>query len=324
MSWLRDSGTATMQCCIATRARCHDVMVSWPNTVSQCLVPLCHDIMTILSLTVSWTHCDNFQSQCVMTTTWQGYIPFCHEHYVTTLSPIVSGTVWQSSVILCHAHCVTCHFAMNTVGHWLCHNLSLWHEQCDKQSTGPWSLSQLCRVHNSQMRHSVWPGPVCTIVNILLTGTVPSVSVVTTQVVVNALIQAIPSIFNVLLVCLVFWLIFSIMGVQLFGGRFHKCVDADSETINATIVPNKNVCLTLRAQGMNYTWANSKINFDNVGMAYLSLFQVVSLQQLFLSLVIFPLSMLICLQIYYHHPSSLEIPYMYICEGIFCVNTCDL
>lgn len=36
---------------------------------------------------------------------------------------------------------------------------------------------------------------------------------------------AIPSIFNVLLVCLVFWLIFSIMGVQFFGGKFFKCVD---------------------------------------------------------------------------------------------------
>jgi hypothetical protein len=35
-------------------------------------------------------------------------------------------------------------------------------------------------------------------------------------VVVNALIKAIPSICNVLLVCLVFWLIFGIMGVQLF------------------------------------------------------------------------------------------------------------
>jgi hypothetical protein len=34
------------------------------------------------------------------------------------------------------------------------------------------------------------------------------------QIVVNALMYAIPSIFNVLLVCLVFWLIFSIMGVQ--------------------------------------------------------------------------------------------------------------
>lgn len=36
---------------------------------------------------------------------------------------------------------------------------------------------------------------------------------------------AIPAIFNVLLVCLVFWLVFSILGVQLFGGKFYKCID---------------------------------------------------------------------------------------------------
>ena len=40
--------------------------------------------------------------------------------------------------------------------------------------------------------------------------------------VVNALVQAIPSIFNVLLVCLIFWLIFAIMGVQLFAGKYYK------------------------------------------------------------------------------------------------------
>jgi voltage-gated sodium channel type II alpha len=42
------------------------------------------------------------------------------------------------------------------------------------------------------------------------------------RIVVNALVQAIPSIFNVLLVCLIFWLIFAIMGVQLFNGKYHK------------------------------------------------------------------------------------------------------
>ena len=47
------------------------------------------------------------------------------------------------------------------------------------------------------------------------------------QIVVNALMYAIPSISNVILVCLVFWLIFSIMGVQFFAGKFGKCVDQD-------------------------------------------------------------------------------------------------
>ena len=44
------------------------------------------------------------------------------------------------------------------------------------------------------------------------------------QVVVNALVQAIPSIFNVLLVCLIFWLIFAIMGVQMFAGKYYKVI----------------------------------------------------------------------------------------------------
>ncbi len=89
------------------------------------------------------------------------------------------------------------------------------------------------------------------------------------QIVVNALMYAIPSIFNVLLVCLVFWLIFSIMGVQFFGGKFFKCVDEEGERLDTTVVNNKFECFE-----KNYTWVNSKITFDHVGHAYLALFQV--------------------------------------------------
>ena len=94
----------------------------------------------------------------------------------------------------------------------------------------------------------------------------------------NALIQAIPAIFNVLLVCLVFWLIFSIMGVNLFGGRFESCLDSSGETVDAAIVSNKTDCLA-KADYYNFTWHNPKINFDNVLAAYLALFQVVITQE---------------------------------------------
>ena len=53
---------------------------------------------------------------------------------------------------------------------------------------------------------------------------------------------AIPSIFNVLLVCLVFWLIFSIMGVQFFGGKFYKCLDDDGERLEIDVVNDKWEC----------------------------------------------------------------------------------
>lgn len=83
------------------------------------------------------------------------------------------------------------------------------------------------------------------------------------------MVQAIPSIFNVLLVCLIFWLIFAIMGVQLFAGKYYKCVDVNKTTLSYEIIPDRNACFA-----ENYTWENSPMNFDHVGKAYLCLFQV--------------------------------------------------
>ncbi|KAH8283438.1 hypothetical protein KR018_001668, partial [Drosophila ironensis] len=93
------------------------------------------------------------------------------------------------------------------------------------------------------------------------------------RIVVNALMYAIPSIFNVLLVCLVFWLIFSIMGVQFFGGKFFKCVNELGELLPISEVNDKWDCIE-----QNYTWINSKITFDHVGMGYLALLQVATFE----------------------------------------------
>ncbi len=93
----------------------------------------------------------------------------------------------------------------------------------------------------------------------------------------NALISAIPSIFNVFLVCIIFWLLFSIAGVQLLGAKFHKCVDKTTgERLDVSVVNNKSQCLELIDAGLPYSWENSKINFDNSLRGYLALFQVVS------------------------------------------------
>ncbi|XP_057712848.1 sodium channel protein type 4 subunit alpha B-like isoform X2 [Corythoichthys intestinalis] len=92
------------------------------------------------------------------------------------------------------------------------------------------------------------------------------------RVVVNALIGAIPSIMNVLLVCLIFWLIFSIMGVNLFAGKFGKCVNRTGFTHSFLVVNNKSDCLAMN--DTQYYWTKVKVNFDNVGLGYLSLLQV--------------------------------------------------
>ncbi|GAB6018918.1 hypothetical protein CHUAL_000570 [Chamberlinius hualienensis] len=93
------------------------------------------------------------------------------------------------------------------------------------------------------------------------------------KIVVNALVSSIPSIINVLLVCVVFWLVFSIMGVQFFAGKFYKCVDDEGERLDDSIIANYSECLT-----KNFSWVNSNVNFDNVGQAYLALFQVATFE----------------------------------------------
>ncbi|XP_048033302.1 sodium channel, voltage gated, type VIII, alpha subunit a isoform X6 [Megalobrama amblycephala] len=96
------------------------------------------------------------------------------------------------------------------------------------------------------------------------------------DVVVNALVGAIPSIMNVLLVCLIFWLIFSIMGVNMFAGKYYYCYnETEKAYFDPDTVNNKTECLELMNQ--NFTevrWKNVKINFDNVGAGYLALLQV--------------------------------------------------
>ncbi|XP_041953490.1 sodium channel, voltage gated, type VIII, alpha subunit a isoform X4 [Alosa alosa] len=96
------------------------------------------------------------------------------------------------------------------------------------------------------------------------------------RVVVNALVGAIPSIMNVLLVCLIFWLIFSIMGVNLFAGKYYYCFNQTSEQLfELDVVNNKTECFAfINANYSEVRWKNVKINFDNVGAGYLALLQV--------------------------------------------------
>uniref|UniRef100_H2ZHJ0 Sodium channel protein n=1 Tax=Ciona savignyi TaxID=51511 RepID=H2ZHJ0_CIOSA len=93
------------------------------------------------------------------------------------------------------------------------------------------------------------------------------------KVVVNALLYCIPSIGNVLCVCLLIWFVFGIMGVQFFKGSFFKCVDADENKVTDLRVVDLTTCLQF-----NYTWINPNINFDHVGNAMIALFQVATFE----------------------------------------------
>ena len=91
----------------------------------------------------------------------------------------------------------------------------------------------------------------------------------------NSLVHAVPAIVNVMLVCLIFWLIFSIVGYQLFSGKFYRCVD--NKTL-AIIKWDKvqNMAQCNETAGMR--WMNAKINFDSSLQGFLALFQVVRIK----------------------------------------------
>ncbi|CAK6974289.1 voltage-dependent T-type calcium channel subunit alpha-1G [Scomber scombrus] len=86
------------------------------------------------------------------------------------------------------------------------------------------------------------------------------------KLVVETLMSSLKPIGNIVVICCAFFIIFGILGVQLFKGKFFVCQGEDVRNIT-----NKSDCLQL-----NYRWVRHKYNFDNLGQALMSLFVLAS------------------------------------------------
>ncbi|XP_055047447.2 voltage-dependent T-type calcium channel subunit alpha-1H [Misgurnus anguillicaudatus] len=82
------------------------------------------------------------------------------------------------------------------------------------------------------------------------------------KLVVETLITSLRPIGNIVLICCAFFIVFGILGVQLFKGKFYHCEGLDTKNIQ-----NKSDC-----RQANYKWVRRKYNFDNLGQALMSLF----------------------------------------------------
>ncbi|XP_050308824.1 voltage-dependent T-type calcium channel subunit alpha-1G-like isoform X2 [Anthonomus grandis grandis] len=82
------------------------------------------------------------------------------------------------------------------------------------------------------------------------------------KLVVQTLLSSLRPIGNIVLICCTFFIIFGILGVQLFKGTFYHCI-----TDNVTGIIDKADCL---ASG--HEWKNEKYNFDDLVQALMSLF----------------------------------------------------
>ncbi|XP_031625019.1 voltage-dependent T-type calcium channel subunit alpha-1G isoform X2 [Contarinia nasturtii] len=83
------------------------------------------------------------------------------------------------------------------------------------------------------------------------------------KLVVQTLLSSLRPIGNIVLICCTFFIIFGILGVQLFKGTFYYC-----EGISVKHVKNKTDCLSIPGN----VWINRKYNFDDLGKALMSLF----------------------------------------------------
>ncbi|XP_055634559.1 voltage-dependent T-type calcium channel subunit alpha-1G isoform X4 [Toxorhynchites rutilus septentrionalis] len=83
------------------------------------------------------------------------------------------------------------------------------------------------------------------------------------KLVVQTLLSSLRPIGNIVLICCTFFIIFGILGVQLFKGTFYYC---EGENIKG--VKNKSDCQSINGN----VWINRKYNFDDLGKALMSLF----------------------------------------------------
>uniref|UniRef100_A0A8C0VMG3 Calcium voltage-gated channel subunit alpha1 H n=1 Tax=Cyanistes caeruleus TaxID=156563 RepID=A0A8C0VMG3_CYACU len=82
------------------------------------------------------------------------------------------------------------------------------------------------------------------------------------KLVVETLISSLRPIGNIVLICCAFFIIFGILGVQLFKGKFYYCDGPDV----------KNITTKADCTNAHYKWVRRKYNFDNLGQALMSLF----------------------------------------------------
>ncbi|KAM6897418.1 voltage-dependent T-type calcium channel subunit alpha-1G isoform 5-T5 [Xenentodon cancila] len=86
------------------------------------------------------------------------------------------------------------------------------------------------------------------------------------KLVVETLMSSLKPIGNIVVICCAFFIIFGILGVQLFKGKFFVCQGEDVRNVT-----NKSDCLQA-----NHRWVRHKYNFDNLGQALMSLFVLAS------------------------------------------------
>lgn len=88
---------------------------------------------------------------------------------------------------------------------------------------------------------------------------------------IQSLINAIPDIGNVMVVCVLFLLLFAILGTNFYKGLFFHCHTDNIPAAYVSLIKDKFDCLDYGGE-----WVNEDQNFDHVGSAVVTLFNVMT------------------------------------------------
>lgn len=111
------------------------------------------------------------------------------------------------------------------------------------------------------------------------------------KAILSAVAQSLPQVGNVLAVCLMVYIIFSVVGRSLFSGKFYSCnddsVSMQSECVGFFVITPDGALPLQEAKARGIpggdilvprVWANARFSFDNIGSGFITLLEMTSLK----------------------------------------------
>ena len=92
------------------------------------------------------------------------------------------------------------------------------------------------------------------------------------EVIFRSLLYSIPALRNATLLVFIVWIVYGILGTQLFGGRLYACTSrtwGDASYGEIAWLQNRTGCLEA-----GYNWTTPRQNFDHLGYSMMTLFQI--------------------------------------------------
>ena len=95
------------------------------------------------------------------------------------------------------------------------------------------------------------------------------------KLIVTTLLESVGGIFNVSIFLILVWLMFAILGINLYKQKMHYCKFNTPNTIDFSVYDyNKERCAEVKGA----VWLNNDINFDNIISGMLTLFVLSTLE----------------------------------------------